>query len=408
MPTERRVFIAAIVAGTVLRVAQVATSLGSFDALLWSNWAELIARVGVLRAYQFSELMNHPPFVLLIAATIDRMGAAVGITFADAFRLLQIAADLVTAFALVRIGTRVCPPSAAETPRARGTAAALVFYLSPAVIFISAFHCNSDPLMMMFVVLAVLAAIEARPAWCGALLACAVGVKIVPLLVGPLFLIAFRGRHRLQFLAAAVVTFAAIFLPGLVVSGPLFLERVFGYTGMVRSWGIPLIGQLLERFAGFGGIRAATPLLPSVMLLAVASIWVLAARSVAGEPARLPQSIGAAWIVFLFLAPGFGLQYLYWALPFAFFTLPRVTVIAVHGVLSIYLFVVYTAWSGGWPWWFADRAKSADDIRTIVVWGLGSWLLLGVAGAIAVWRLYRHGSDAAAQPESGDPSLHSG
>lgn len=389
VPTERRLFLLAIAAGTLLRVLQLATSLGSIDAFLWSQWADLIARVGILESYRYSELMNHPPFALLVAGLTARAGAALRIEFADAFRLLQAAADIVTAVALVRIARDVRWVSGDES-ESRPLAAALMFFLSPAVIFISAFHCNSDPLMMMFVVLAVLSAIEGRPGWCGFLLACAVGIKIVPLVIGPLFLIAARDRGaRARFLFAAVSTSALIFLPGLVVSGPVFLERVFGYTGLVRAWGIPLIGSLLTRFAHWSALETATPLLPFVMLTAIAGIWLLAARRASGEPSKLPQSITAVWLTFLFFAPGFGLQYLFWALPFAFLALPRAGALALHGMLSVYLFAVYTAWSGGWPWWYADRAKTASDVRTIVILGLTSWAVIGVMTVIATARLNR-------------------
>jgi len=367
---ERRLFLVAIVAGTLLRILQTATSLGSLDAMLWYRFAELLDRVGVLGAYEETKLMNHPPLVLAIARVTNRIGVALGLEFQDSFRLLQIAADVVTAFVLVRIVQRM--QVAPYAP--------LLFFLSPAVLFISAFHCNSDPLMMMFLVLAAAAALEERPVIAGLALACAVGIKIVPLLVGPLFLIALRGkRARLQFLGACVAGAAVIFGPALVVSGSTFVQQVFGYTGFVRAWGIPLLARVLQTTMG---VQVPLGWLPFALVAALAGLWWFSRH--AGTE-RLPALIATSYLIVLFLAPGFGVQYLYWPLPFLAFALPRAAAIAFHAVASVYVFALYTVWSGGWPWWYGDSAGSAQTQELLAKGGLVVWVVVGVAAVVALY-----------------------
>jgi uncharacterized membrane protein YphA (DoxX/SURF4 family) len=96
----------------------------------------------------------------------------------------------------------------------------------------------------------------------------------------------------------------------------------------------------------------------------------------------------------LFLAPGFGVQYLYWPLPFLAFALPRIAAVAVHAIISVYLFAVYTVWSQGWPWWFAENRGSPQAVEALSKGGLVLWLLLGVAAVVALrWGRARTESD---------------
>jgi Gpi18-like mannosyltransferase len=368
---ERRLFIIAIVTGTLLRILQTATSLGSLDAMLWYRFAELLDRVGVLRSYGEMSLMNHPPLVLAIARVTNRIGVSLGLEFQDSFRFLQIAADVVTAFVLLPIVRRV-----------RGAPyAPLMFFLSPAVLFITAFHCNSDPLMMMFVVIAVAAAIEERPVIAGLALACAVGIKIVPLLVGPLFLLALRGkRARLQFLGACIAGAAVIFVPALVVSGWTFVHQVFGYTGFVRAWGIPLLAHVVQATMG---VQVPVTWVPFALVATLVAFWWFNRKA---DVQRLPALIATTYLIVLFLAPGFGVQYLYWPLPFLAFALPRRAAFALHAVISAYVFALYTVWSKGWPWWFADSPGSPRVAELLSKTGLGLWVVIGIAAVMAARR----------------------
>ena len=392
MLNERRTFVVVVIAATALRLAHTATSLGSTDAYLWSLWAGLLDQAGVLRSYQYDQFVNHPPLALAIALACGRLAETIGLQFVDVFRGLQSAADIVTATALVRIATLTKTAGNRYAP-------AIAFLLSPAAIFISGFHCNTDPLMMMFVALAAMAALADRPLVSGTLFALAVGIKIVPLLLGPLFfLAAFReGRARIRFVAAGAAVSALIFGPALIVSGLPFVQRVFGYSGVVRGWGLPVVCHVLEKTFGWSGLSTgALKVLPIVEIAAVLAIAVVAWQRRL-DTRSLPQLLGATLLIVLVFAPGFGLQYLFWPLPFLWFALDRPFPLAVHGAVGTYLFAVYTAWSRGWPWWYAERAASVEISRLLTTGAGVLWLVLIVAATLALYPLFVARSTASAK-----------
>ncbi|HEV7238665.1 MAG TPA: glycosyltransferase 87 family protein [Thermoanaerobaculia bacterium] len=375
----RRLFIVAIAVGTVLRLVQTATSIGTIDALMWFRWVELIERVGILQSYRYSQLMNHPPFALLLARTVNAVGVACGLEFNDSLRIVQAAADVGTALLLVGIARRLGAKNEYF--------AAAMFFLSPATIFISAFHCNNDPLMTMLLAAAVLMVLDERPLPAGALLALAVSIKIVPLLVGPLLLFAFRGtRARVLFLAAASVTSAILFLPGFVVNGPQFLKQIFGYTGMTTGWGWRLVAVYVAKWTGSHGLSRALTYLGFVMIAALVVLWIAEVRR--GEiRERLPRLICISYLLVLFFAPGFGVQYMFWFLPWLAFALPKRAALAMHGLISAFVFTAYTAWSDGWPWWFADGSSTPLATQITAQSGLVAWVAIGAAAFYALWRL---------------------
>jgi glycosyl transferase family 87 len=361
----RRLFILAIVSGTILRLVHIFTSLGTVDALIWFRWVELIERVGILQSYRYSELMNHPPLALLVAKATHRLGNLAGLEFQDSFRLLQTAADVVTAFSLARIVRRV-----GDAP----SYAPVLFFLSPAAIFISGFHCNSDPLMTMLLVLAIEAAIAGQPMPAGIAIAASAGIKIVPLLLIPFVLLAFRGRARIVFVAATAVTGALIFVPALVAAGPLFVRHVFGWTGMPVGWGLRYLALATHADA----LLAAERVLPAVTIAILALLWFRERRGI--EPARLLPITALVLLILLVLARGFGVQYLFWLLPFLGFLFERRKALALHGIMAVFVFMIYTAWSQGWPWWYADATRAAGGYVAEV--GFLMWLAF-VAAAVA-------------------------
>ena len=363
---ERRVLMGVILAGVVLRVLHIVTSLGSADAVTWTRGVMLTERVGLLGAYLHDPGLNHPPLSLAIARLMSEFGGAIGIPFQDAFRLLQTLADIVTTLALARMA---------------GVWAASVFMLSPAAIFISGFHCQSDPLMTMFLVLAVVASIEKRALAAGILIGVAAGIKIIALVALPLLLLRFRGRDIVRFLGAAAGVGVLVFGPAVVTTGTVVLRNVFGYTGLYNSWGL----NYFLRHA----IRAFPPLRPIgtyTLLALLALLWFaeLLRRRDDDDRLRIARVVGTALLIVLVLAPGFGVQYLFWPLPFLALMLRRYEALALHAICSVFLFAMYTVWSGEWPWWFGHLSGGIEG----VYWALVVWIALAIALALSTWRLY--------------------
>ena len=377
---ERAVLAGGIAFGVILRALQIATSIGTVDASNWFRHILYVEQLGVLRSYQASRLINHPSFGLEIAYWSWKIGGKLGLHFFDAFRILTSAADVVTALALVAIARRVGMKPAWV---------ALVFFLSPASIFISAFHCNSDPLMVMFVVLALLATMQGRPILAGVLIAAAVGIKIIAFAALPLLLFGFRGwKARAKFLGAAAVVGAIVFVPPVIASGWIAIRNVFGYTGWRGAWGIHLllnvIGLVFPQIVPEDSAIWITPLL----IVAMLGLWAVEAwraRDSAIEPERLIRVVGLAFLLVLFLGPGFGVQYLMWILPYPALLLRRVPTLIVHGLLSAFLFAVYTSWSHGWPWLWASGSSNPPWVAML---GLVAWAAIGWAAATNARALY--------------------
>ncbi|MCU1350145.1 MAG: hypothetical protein JWO56_3175 [Acidobacteria bacterium] len=365
-----------------VRLALIATTAGTFDALLKTIWADVVARYGIAGAYAPTPLLNHPPLSLAIMHVEDVVARWIGISYVDVFRFVQVLADCLTAFAVYRIGLRKDIDTARRL--------ALFVLLSPAAAFISGFHCNTDPSMVALVATSVLFAIGEAPVLAGAALALAAGIKIVPLLLAPLFLIAFRGRRLVAFGVSFAIVGTAIFYP-VLYRNPIALQRIFGYAGMDYEWGIPGIVLLLQgrgftqadlAASGFAGYAAVAR---GAIAGLVALLLFLGLR--ARDREVLPAAVGAFFLGAIFLAPGFGVQYLAWPIAFLPFALGRRPAIAMNAAISLMLFLTYTIWNGGWPWWFADPLVQRPYRWVATAAAFALWPLVGIAAGAAIRRL---------------------
>ncbi len=356
---ERRILIAVIAAGVVLRLLHTFTSLGSADSVTWMRNVMNTERFGILGAYLHDPGLNHPPLGLALARWTSDFGATIGLQFNDAFRVLQTFADVVTTLALFRLG---------------GLWASEAFMLSPAAIFITGFHCQSDPLMTMFLVLAI----AIRNPWiAGVMIGLAAGIKIIAIVALPLIFLRYRALDALRYLGAALAVIIAIFTPAVMATGPVVLRNVFGYTGLTVSWGLNYVLRLTP---------SMRQLVTFLLLGLLVAVWLVQLRR-RFDTARV---VGIAILLVLVLAPGFGVQYLFWPLPFLALLLRRREAVAMHGVIGAFLFAMYTAWSGGWPWWFGTESAGVAG----VYWALGVWIALLIATLIAIRRLYSSSSSS--------------
>ena len=377
------ILVAGLILGSLLRAVQIATSIGSVDVVFWMRHVNAVETYGSLRAYLASTFVNHPPFGLEIARWTWRAGSLAGLEFHDSFRLLQSLADLGTALVLWRLA-----PAVGRS----GTWAALLFYLSPAAIFVSAFHCNSDPLMVFFLALAMLFVVRQRPVLAGVEIGAAVGIKIIALAVAPLLLLAWIDRRaRRRFLLTALATGALVFVPGLVASGSVMVRNIFGYTGWKGGWGFVLISDLVDHVLPRNFPGDPTSMLVPALILSMVALWGAEAwwiRRHGLAIGRLPQTAGVAYLLILFLATGFMPYYLIWALPFVAFLFTARGALVMHGLISAYLFTLYTSWAHEWPWVYAEGGRSTSS-PVVGIFGLVVWASLGVAAVRLLRKLYR-------------------
>lgn len=373
----------------VVRVIIVMTTIGTNDVVYNLTWLHLAQRFGIANAYAVTPLLNHPPLSLALMLIEAGVGRTLHVEFSDVFRLVQVAADGLSVFALYRIGK--------DTSRAEARSVALFFALSPTAAAISAFHCNTDPLMIGLTLGAAALIVREKPlvASCGCLLAAAANIKILPFLIVPFFLIRLSARQRLRFLGAFAVTAALLLLPAVAIGGAPVIRNVFGYTGMDQVWGFPELG-LMWRSSPHAVLRVAAQVALAIArsprMIAVACVLclsILGARFRQGQANRtLPLALtGTLFLLLLFTGPGFGIQYLDWPIAFLPFALTRRTAVAVNAAISLFAFTCYTVWCEGFPWWFADLRIPHPHLRELTEAALVVWAILGLAGIAAVRRL---------------------
>lgn len=371
---ERRTFWLLALFAVAVRVALIATTYGTNDAGFMAVSVDLVKRVGISHSYAHTAMMNHPPFSFAYMRLIDIVANALGIAFVDVFRFFQVLADVVAAIALFHIGR--------GTSVEQGRALALFLLLSPGAAFISAFHCNTDATMLALVCVAA-------AAMSGSALALATGIKIVPFLFVPIFVMSLPARKAIRFAAAFVITAIVIFVPPIIIGGPVVARVVFGYRGgLPYEWGIPGVAFALSRT-----VPALQAIGQTVMLFwrahggwfayaGIAAVCFLVFRR---RPNSTPVTLHAIEIMILTvlaLAPGFGVQYIGWLIAFLPFAFSWRGAIAMNAAISLFLFVTYTVWSGGWPWWFADITRAGPHRWIAAVAGYVMWAI--VCGALVV------------------------
>lgn len=385
----------ALVIGVAARLALLLTSIGSNDVPFKILWAKVAREFGVA-GYAYRAGMNHPPLSIYLFYWYDFLATRLGIEYSDLFRLVQVACDVVTAAVLLWIGKRVHD----------GHEPAIFYLLMPAAIFVSGFHCNTDPMMLMFIVLATQQLFRGRYLLAGVLFGLSFGIKIVALFAVPFaFIVLTRGRWRLA--AGFALSAAAIFVPATLVGGSAVLSSVFGYPSYSGKWGLPALLLTIEGWMGQARQTALYQLAlwyaengKFLVMAALVAVWILYARrySSSDHERSLLHVIPIAFLVFLTLMPAYGVQYLLWPLPFLPFALNRRMYAITAGGISAYQFITYTIWSGGFPWWYADSVAPSPWKPWVTYLGFPLWLWFGVVVVVSLRALLLKPAGAFPEP----------
>ena len=294
------------VLGIVLRLALSAASRGTNDIDTWENFAHHANQEGVLWMYGNFPDWNHPPLTGYLAGWLLRLSALTGLRFPVAFKLAPIAADAVCLVLLWKIWRRRSSNLAAPL------AAVAIFSFSPDAILVSAYHGNLDSLVGLFVLAACYFLEEkASFAWAGAALAAAVNVKLIPLVLVPVFLANVRRWPEAIRFCGGLSLGAIPFVPVLLRAGEAFKRNAIAYNSNFDNWGISffiLRGEQNPRWADLA-VRLHALFVPAGRYLILATILALCAWSRWRRPLSTYQLAAGALAAFLFLAPGFGVQY---------------------------------------------------------------------------------------------------
>lgn len=366
----------AIVVGVIAvsKTLVAASTFGTDDVGRWAFFASIVADVGPVQIYgvDLAAGYNHPPLAGLMLQGVT-LASEAGLSFPLAIRIPAIAADVVTPFLLL------------EMLRARMSlrpafAASVAVAVSPALFVISGFHGNTDALMLMLALLAAYLLIDRRaPAWAGVAFAAAISVKVGAFVMLPALAVAAltQGSQAvLRFVGSTALSVAAVWGLALIRVPEELWFNVFGYRGGVEPWGP---WSLVDRLAGeIGpGPRDAGG------LVAVAVAALFPAALVWRRPRRAAEAAALALPLFLLLLPGFGVQYLAWAIAPAYLLATRPAT-ALNAAASVFLVAVYNRWSGGLPWDVAtsSRLTAGEVVAELVVWGALAWTVVAGIGAI--------------------------
>ncbi len=251
---------------------------------------------------------------------------------------------------------------------------------------ICAFHGNTDAILVFFVLLAIHLADSGRPSWAAGLaLGAAICCKVVPLILIPAFAFYFRSTRRIaQFLAALAGCVMVCWSPYLFQDPEVVLASVFGYRSVAGTWGlswilariavrVPVLAPILSAYIGFGSAAL-------FLLIGALSFWM----SRRPQPRALFAQCGIVMLLFIALAPGFGVQYLAWVLPWVIL-LGASGAALLFSTSAVFLFAVYNLWAGGLPWYLADAIQTGTWRGTLALLQFPCWLSVAIS-AWLVWK----------------------
>src|SRR5436189_4129242 len=229
------VAIAALLAAAV-KGAIAWNTIGTNDVVTFYQFGRSLQDHGLEWTYLHDISFNHPPLTAYFLIGIYNLAHLPflqenTISFPFLLRLPGIVADLITVWAVFQIGKSV----ESKVP----TWALLLFALSPASLMITGFHGNTDPIMVMFLTIATLAAIRDQPILCGLFFALSCQIKIIPLLFLPIFFFFwFHRRAAISFLVPFVLTSLTLWSEPLLNFPTLFIKNVLSYGSYWGIWGI--------------------------------------------------------------------------------------------------------------------------------------------------------------------------
>ncbi len=372
--------------GLMLKLVIAFNTFGSTDAVVFYTFAKALSRDGLDFTYRHSILFNHPPLTahyLQLIFYLDQQASfrASGLTFPVLLRLPGILADFVVLLVLLGISNK--------HPEVRIPSWALALVaLSPVSLMISGFHGNTDPVMVMFLVLAAYMCLKNRPALSGFFLALSCQIKIVPLLFVPIFFLFWYNRNAsARFVLLFGFSLLLSWSEALLKFPAPFTRNVLSYSGFWGIWGISywlrLTGLPDFNVVNFFHLPQLERLVITILKLAIiAAVLMIAWRRRKLSAKGLFDSLAYAWIIFFVLAPSVSVQYLTWLAPFVLVLSP-----VFYGWLvassSLFLFFFYNVTAGGFPWYFAMSTEKLNSVWA--PWSLWPWATL-IVGMILFWK----------------------
>lgn len=379
--------------GLLLKLIVSYCTFGTNDAFTFYAFARSLSDHGLEWTYRHgviwlssSSIFNHPPLTAYFLRFIYQLGhtefcQATGLSFPFLLRLPGIIADFVVVIVLLRM--------IRFDARLRQCDWALgLLALSPVSLMVSGFHANTDPVMVMFLVLACYMCARKQPWLCGLFFGLSCQIKIIPVLFLPVFVLFWAHRRALvAFVLPFVVTTLALWSEPLLHFPTLFIKNVVSYGSYWGIWGVSYWLRLtgLPAFSriwyeGFSPLQ--TVVVDFLKAIIVLSICIIAWRRRALDGVSLMKSVAIGWVIFFIFSPGVCAQYMVWLAPFLLFLSPKFYA-SVMATSALFLFFFYNTIAHGLPWYFAISTNQLTAVWT--PWTIWPWLAL-IIGSVLVWK----------------------
>jgi hypothetical protein len=370
----------------LLKLVIARNTFGSTDSVVFYTFAKSLSSDGLEWTYRHSNLFNHPPltaYYLQFIFYLDHQAffQANGWTFPVLLRLPGILADFVVLLVILEI-----PKKHPEVIIPDWALVLLAF--SPVSLMVSGFHGNTDPIMVMFLVLAAYMCLRDKPVLAGLLLALSSQIKIISLLFFPIFF--FFWYHRnvgVRFSLAFVCSLLLLWAEPLLKYPEPFMKDVLNYSGFWGLWGITYWLRLTG-LPEFGVVNFFhLPFLESLVittlkLAIIAAVLLLGWRRRALDGKGLLNTLAYAWIIFFVFTPAASAQYLTWLAPFVLFLSP-VFYSWLTASSALFLFFFYNITAREFPWYFA---MSTDKLNLVwTPWTIWPWATL-ICGMVLLWK----------------------
>lgn len=377
--------VAAALVALVLKLTIAFNTFGSNDVVTFYEFGRALTEHGLEWTYQHSILFNHPPLTALFLRAIyyfdhQQFFRDNGLTFPFLLRLPGIVADFVIVVAILWLGKK-------DARFRLPTWALALFALSPVSLMVSGFHGNTDPVMVMFLVLATVSALRGNSVMCGLFFALSCQIKIIAVLLIPIFFFYWLARRRtISFVIPFAVASLILWAEPLIKFPTLFIKNVFSYGSFWGIWGITYWLRLtaLPQFARvsfFNLLPVQNIIIDVLKVLIIAAVFMIAWRRRKLGERGLTDSIAYVWIVFFVFAPGACAQYMVWLAPFILILSPQFY-LWLTVTSTLFLFFFYNITAHGLPWYMAISTNTLNTTWT--PWTIWPWTVLAI-GMVLLW-----------------------
>ena len=361
---------------SLLKVWVALVTIGTNDVSFWYNFMRYLLENDMVSIYRKIWYYNHPPFISLFLMALGRILDSNYQLFPLLIRLPAIIADFFSTLLVYGVASKFLSHQ-------KSLICAFLVALSPISFQVSGFHGNTDAVFMCLLLLSGYLLQHKRFfGWAGLVFGLAINIKIVPIILLPFFFFFCPNWHnRAKFFMAAAIPVTVGFSHNLIIDPRGIINNVFLYTSEPKVWGFT---NLIDAIP----LHILNGVLNGIIVVSLVKICLVlsrqALRSKEANASRIFfKAFGLNFLIFLVFAPGFGVQYLSWLVLGSVF-------IGIRGALflnilaGVFLFSVYTYWSTGFPWYYADATalepwSGIPELLSYVVWlYLLGWLLVEI------------------------------